>query len=361
MPGTIPVSATLVPGGSAFGVVNASDQNGGWASVANETAIGAINAGLLVLGMQRYSILTAILYQLSSLTPAGGFANGTWQVVSAPSAGSWAAVEYASTVNIATLSGEQVIDGQTTNLSDVLLDQQTVSSQNGIWTTSTGAWARRADANSSGAFAIGKTVAVVGGNTLANTIWIYNGAASPTIGTTPLTFGSNSATSTAINLSSPPPIGNTTPNSVFVSALIGPSNGAAILPLNTRGCIWTTGLGFNVETLPIIVATTNATPALLGGVAIPNNQAVRIDVSYKTGLVAAGDCLANDMSIIATNVSGTVVLTDSVTGIAFGSTTGKTWGGLSAVAAGTSIDLNVTGAASTNITWDATIDITYGN
>jgi hypothetical protein len=58
------------------------------------------------------------------------------------------AAQLASTINIASLSGEQTIDGVLTSNSRVVLAGQTTSSQNGVWVTGSGAWTRATDYNS---------------------------------------------------------------------------------------------------------------------------------------------------------------------------------------------------------------------
>ena len=55
-------------------------------------------------------------------------------------------VEVATTANI-TLSGEQTIDGVLTATDRILVKDQTDETENGIYVTDAGAWARSADAN----------------------------------------------------------------------------------------------------------------------------------------------------------------------------------------------------------------------
>jgi len=73
------------------------------------------------------------------------------------------------------LTGEQTIDGVSTSTSSVLLTAQSDPSQNGIWVTAAGAWARRADANTSEEIAHG-FVYVIGGTTYGGTAWAVVGA-----------------------------------------------------------------------------------------------------------------------------------------------------------------------------------------
>lgn len=81
-----------------------------------------------------------------------------------------APVELVATANIA-LSGEQIIDGQLTATSRVLVIKQTDAAQNGIYVTDAGAWVRAGDA-ATGAEIAWATVFVEGGLTQAGTQWI---------------------------------------------------------------------------------------------------------------------------------------------------------------------------------------------
>lgn len=73
-----------------------------------------------------------------------------------------APVDLATTANI-TLSGEQVIDGVTTDESRVLVWMQTNQIENGYYDTNTGDWTRCIDANSNLDLVKGTLVAVTGG------------------------------------------------------------------------------------------------------------------------------------------------------------------------------------------------------
>lgn len=90
-------------------------------------------------------------------------------------------VNVATTANI-TLSGEQTIDGVLTNASRILVKDQTTATQNGIYTTGSGAWVRALDADE-GTELVNATVSVVSGTVNANTNWTCN-VESITIGTT---------------------------------------------------------------------------------------------------------------------------------------------------------------------------------
>jgi hypothetical protein len=79
-------------------------------------------------------------------------------------------VACATTANI-TLSGEQTIDGVLTSTSRILVKNQTTVTQNGIYVTASGAWARASDMNGDDEVA-GSFVFVSAGTTLSNTGWV---------------------------------------------------------------------------------------------------------------------------------------------------------------------------------------------
>lgn len=97
-----------------------------------------------------------------------------------------APVDVATTTNI-TLSGEQTIDGVLTSASDVLVKNQTTASQNGIYTSDTGAWSRRPDFNGTYDAVQGTLVYVAGGSISAGLVYQLT-TANPVIGTSSLTF-----------------------------------------------------------------------------------------------------------------------------------------------------------------------------
>lgn len=104
--------------------------------------------------------------------------SGLWRIVAA----------CATTANI-TLSGEQTIDGVLTSGSVVLVKNQSTSSQNGVWITSSGAWTRSPELDSWTEVVTG-AVQVVAGTTQAGTWWKSTSASSGTIGVTAITWAS---------------------------------------------------------------------------------------------------------------------------------------------------------------------------
>lgn len=105
----------------------------------------------------------------------------------AASGAKWAApVALATTGNI-TLSGEQTVDGGVTSTSRVLVWKQNTPSQNGLYTTSPGAWNRATDADTA-AEMLGLAVSVNGGTVNGGKSFICQAIAPITIGTTALPF-----------------------------------------------------------------------------------------------------------------------------------------------------------------------------
>lgn len=90
-----------------------------------------------------------------------------------------------STTNL-TLSGEQTIDGFTTSASIILVTGQTTATQNGIYITAAGAWARATE-YSTGSQLVIASVLIKNGTVNGGTQW-YNTNSSITIGSTSITF-----------------------------------------------------------------------------------------------------------------------------------------------------------------------------
>lgn len=110
-----------------------------------------------------------------------------------PIVNSWngAPVRVATTANI-TLSGLLTIDGVTLIANDrVLVKNQTLSQNNGIYVAASTGWTRATDTDTWNEF-IGLKVFVSQGTVNANTFWQSNAAAGGTLGTTAITFTSAS-------------------------------------------------------------------------------------------------------------------------------------------------------------------------
>ena len=98
-----------------------------------------------------------------------------------------APVDCARTANI-TLSGEQTIDGVTTSTSRVLVKNQTTTTQNGIWNSSSAAWTRALDADGYQDLVNGTMVLVSGGATQVGQVYQVSGTNPITIGTSAIAF-----------------------------------------------------------------------------------------------------------------------------------------------------------------------------
>ena len=131
---------------------------------------------------------------------AGGTTIETYEVVKAlafVAPTPFEAVATAGGTNVS-LTGEQSIGGVTTSSSRVLLTGQTDASENGIYVTAAGAWARAADADASADFQYGKAVTVSGGAN-AGTFY-YTGSDDPTLGTDNLAFSATDPTPAALSV-----------------------------------------------------------------------------------------------------------------------------------------------------------------
>lgn len=98
------------------------------------------------------------------------------------------AVRAATTGNI-TLSGAQTIDGVSIVAGDrVLVKNQSIASENGLYVAAAGAWARSDDAATTAQVKSGLFVFVCEGTTNADSGWILSTDGTITLGTTSLTF-----------------------------------------------------------------------------------------------------------------------------------------------------------------------------
>lgn len=169
-------------------------------------------------------------------------------------------VQVATTANLAALSGEQTIDGVLTSSSRILVKNQTLSQNNGIYVTAAGAWSRATDSNTAAELLVGYYYFVSLGTTQGATGWTIQTA--PTVlGTDPVVFAQFSASTTytagtgltlvgnvfAVNpaltlvggSANNMPIGQITPNAVSSSS--GALNGSIGLTTPFAGLFTTIG------------------------------------------------------------------------------------------------------------------------
>ena len=124
----------------------------------------------------------------TDLLPGAGVENyEALRVAAYVAPAAFTAVDTVATADI-TLNGEQTLQGVTTNASRVLCAAQTDPSENGIYVSGSGAWARAADADATGDFQYGKSVPVSGSGFSGDSPWYYNGEDNPTVGTDGLGF-----------------------------------------------------------------------------------------------------------------------------------------------------------------------------
>ncbi len=153
-------------------------------------------------------------------------------------------VRVATTANVA-LAGAQTIDGVAVVAGDrVLVKNQSLAKDNGIWVAAVGAWSRAKDADTSVEVTSALTVSVEQGSTQADTIWQLVTDGTIVLGTTNLTF--QNVTQGFAPLNSPSLLGAPTAptvqqfdsskllaNTEFVQRSIGNRSLALILSANT--------------------------------------------------------------------------------------------------------------------------------
>jgi Collagen triple helix repeat (20 copies) len=135
-----------------------------------------------------------------STTPSGStdIANKSYVDTVAQGLDTKASVIAGTTANI-TLSGTQTIDGVVLVAADrVLVKNQTLSQNNGIYLCASAAWTRTTDMNTY-AQVPGAYVFVEGGTTLADTGWVCTSNAGGTLGTTAITWAQFSGAGSGVS------------------------------------------------------------------------------------------------------------------------------------------------------------------
>lgn len=167
---------------------NAYTINGTSLVFASAPALGTNNidvrAPSLLVGAASSSAALAQIYAANALTSANDAAASA--VLAAQEVKWKPAVACATTANI-TLSGEQTIDGVLTSASRVLVKNQTTATQNGVYVSAAGAWARATDADTWGEIQ-GQAVTALAGTANGLKSFVNTNESGGTIGVTDITF-----------------------------------------------------------------------------------------------------------------------------------------------------------------------------
>lgn len=251
-------------------------------------------------------------------------------------------VYVATTVDI-TLSGEQTIDGFLTSASRVLVKSQATPSQNGVYVSAAGAWARASDANTWDEL-VSAIVAVEKGTSYEDSVWLCVSDSGGTLGVTGIVW-QQKAGGGAIDLTSDVtgilPIANggtgsgtalggfdaLSPGANKGDILTHDGSTGAALPVGTNGKVLvadsaqTTGLKWDDVPAPLTtkgdIYTHNATVADRLPVGA-NGRVLTADSGAATGLswqpAAGGGDTSFQIESIAANVAtvlgGFIILSD---------------------------------------------------
>ena len=209
----------------------------------------------------------------------------------------------ATTANI-TLSGEQTIDGVTTSSSRVLVKNQSLSQNNGIYVSSSGAWTRSSDANTWSQL-VSAFVFVEEGTTQADTGWTCTVDPGGTLGTTPITWVQFSGAGTYLAGTGLTLTGNTfsITNTTVNAGSYGSATQVGTFTVNAQGQLTAAS---NTTVTPAVTSITG----LGTGVA----TALAVNTGSAGAFVVNGGALGTPSSGTLTNVTG-LPLTTGVTGV----------------------------------------------
>lgn len=178
-----------------------------------------------------------------------------------------------ATTNVASLSGQQSIDGSLTPLGTiVLLTAQTSSINNGIYQVNSGAWTRVSDMDTGQYLVKGTLALVTDGNTHANEFW-QETAASGVVGT--------NANNWVFAMKAGPPIAYTEGNGIDIT-------GTTIsLSVVTGGGLIATGAGAAIDTNLVTRKYTGAIAAGVNPATVTHNLGTQ-DVQVSVRDIASG-------------------------------------------------------------------------
>lgn len=294
------------------------------------------------------------------------------------------AANCATTGNI-TLSGEQTIDGFTTNVSRVLVKNQTTATQNGLYLTGAPVWTRTTDADSASEIQYA-TVFVESGTINANTQWTCTNSTTIIIGTTNITFGQIAGAGTYTNGTYLKLVGNAFDIDFTTFSTTQITEGSSLYYLDSRAraaIVGTTNrIAYNsttgvidisssyvgqasITTLGTISTGTIGTGAVIGGATMTLGSDATGDIYFRNGsgvltrlgIGGAGTVLHGGVTpgysavALTTDVSGVLPSSNGGTGINNGSNTITLGNNL--ITSG-NFPLTLTQTATTNVTLPTT-------
>ena len=257
-------------------------------------------------------------------------ASSSWSVFSGSVVPNVAPVIVATTANLAALSGELTIDGVTTVSGNrVLVHNQTLSQNNGIYVTASGAWARSSDANS-WADMVGLVVQVEQGSVQTGYIYASNAMPGGTLGTTLLGFTQVGVAESYVGSYPITVVGNTvgiTHTNGFIAgvAAAGISDGAVII--NAGSHVVTSNLTVNASSVSLPLnsslwfnavldlttsSASGATFTVTGTNCTVTTQAIAVGASVTnqyitlSGYIVTTGTASPSVAIVASSLTGTV-------------------------------------------------------
>jgi hypothetical protein len=227
-----------------------------------------------------------------------------------------ASCKYASTANVASISGVLTIDGQSTATGDrILLKDQSSAAENGIYVADdAGAWARSADMDN-WAEVPGAFVFIESGDTLADTGWVCTADQGGTIDVTAMPWSQFSGVGTYIAGTGLTLTGNTfsITNTTVAAASYGAADNTLTATVNAQGQLTA------LAATPI--AITNAQVSGLGTMSTQDANSVAITGGTVNGATIGAttpttgvftNITVNDNAILGSSNSDTITFTGRV-------------------------------------------------
>lgn len=237
-------------------------------------------AGSLANGELAINTNDGVLYYKDS--------GGVVQVLASGSSISVSAVAVATTTNLASLSGLLTIDGVTLTANQrVLVKNQTLSQNNGVYVAAVGAWTRAIDSNSSSEIA-GRIISVASGSTNGGEQWATTFKSTDTLGTTAMAWFQVALQNTAVTFTDLTSTGNTTLGDASADTVTinGSStfNASAVISVtdNTNAALRITQLGNGNSFLVEDSTNPDSTPFVIDAFG-------RVIQGYTTAILTADD------------------------------------------------------------------------